>query len=154
MPPTYFDTSALVKRYVAEVGSAWVRRALAQPSSDPIYTSVLTQPEVLSALQRKVREGQLEQYRAQVLTQRVTMHITHRYRLIEVTASVVTEACRCLQVHPLRAYDALQLASATVLRDRLQRSNLAEPRFVAADDALLTAATAEGFVVDNPLRHP
>ena len=45
MPPTYFDTSALVKRYVAEIGSAWVRQALAQPTGDPIYTSLLAQPE-------------------------------------------------------------------------------------------------------------
>lgn len=154
MPPTYFDTSALVKRYVAEVGSAWVRRALAQPTSDPIYTSILAQPEVLSALQRKVREGHLERSRAQVLIQRVTVHVTRRYRLISVADSVVTEACRCLQDHPLRAYDALHLASAVVLRDRLRQLGLAEPHFVAADDTLLTAATAEGFVVDNPLRHP
>ena len=27
--PAYLDTSALVKRYVAETGSAWVRRLLA-----------------------------------------------------------------------------------------------------------------------------
>jgi predicted nucleic acid-binding protein len=26
--PAYVDTSALVKRYVAEIGSAWVRRLL------------------------------------------------------------------------------------------------------------------------------
>ena len=45
-------------------------------------------PEVLSALQRKVREGDLERARAQVLTQRVTLHLTHRYRLLAVTTSV------------------------------------------------------------------
>jgi predicted nucleic acid-binding protein len=32
MPALYFDTSALVKRYVSEVGSHWVRVALAQSS--------------------------------------------------------------------------------------------------------------------------
>ena len=49
--------------------------------------------------------------------------------------------------------DALHLASAIVLRERLQRSDLPDPQFVAADDPLLAAATEEGFVVDNPLRH-
>jgi hypothetical protein len=30
--PAYVDTSTLVKRYVAELGSAWVRRLLAYPA--------------------------------------------------------------------------------------------------------------------------
>jgi predicted nucleic acid-binding protein len=55
--PAYVDTSALVKRYVAEVGSAWVRRLLAHPAQYVIYTSALSQVEVISALQRRVREG-------------------------------------------------------------------------------------------------
>ena len=56
----YFDTSALAKRYVEEVGSAWVQALVAQQSGQTIYTSVLTQPELVSALQRRVREGLLE----------------------------------------------------------------------------------------------
>ena len=52
--PAYVDTSALVKRYVAEVGSAWVRRLLAHPAQYVIYTSALAQVEVISALQRRV----------------------------------------------------------------------------------------------------
>ena len=50
--PAYVDTSALVKRYVAEIGSAWVRRLLAHPAQYVIYTSALSQVEVISALQR------------------------------------------------------------------------------------------------------
>lgn len=34
--PAYVDTSALVKRYVAEVGSAWLRRLLASPGQQVI----------------------------------------------------------------------------------------------------------------------
>jgi len=49
MPAMYFDTSALVKRYVSEVGSLWVRVTLAQSSRNVVYTSALAQPEVLSA---------------------------------------------------------------------------------------------------------
>ena len=55
--PTYVDTSALVKRSVAEVGSTWVRRLLAHPAQYVIYTAALSQVEVISALQRRVREG-------------------------------------------------------------------------------------------------
>ena len=56
----FLDTSAQVKRYVVEVGSAWVQAIAAQQSGQTIYTSMLTQPEIVSALQRRVREGRLE----------------------------------------------------------------------------------------------
>jgi hypothetical protein len=42
MPSDDFDTSALAKRYVVEVGSSWVRAVVAQQSGQMIYTSVLT----------------------------------------------------------------------------------------------------------------
>jgi len=86
MTTAYFDSSALVKRYVNEVGSAWVRRALAHPTEASIYTALLTYAEVLSALQRKVRERELPQDRATVLAQRVLAHCTWRYhRLLPIS---------------------------------------------------------------------
>ena len=51
MPAVYVDTSALVKRYVGEVGTRWVRLALARPVRQRIYTALLAHTEVLSALQ-------------------------------------------------------------------------------------------------------
>ena len=65
--------------------------------------------------------------------------------------NTVLEAARFLVGrHPLPTLDALQLASA-------QRavSLLGEPiTFVSSDRNLLNAAAAEGFAVDDPLRHP
>ena len=153
MSAYYFDTSALVKRYAAEVGSAWVRSVMARHSGNVIYTSVIAQPEVLSALQRKMREGQLDRDRAQTLSQRVATHFAHSYALVAITPLVVTDACELLQHHVLRAYDALHLACAMAVRRALQQNGLSAPSFVAADSALLAAATAEGFIVDNPLLH-
>jgi hypothetical protein len=154
MPAAYVDTSALVKRYVAEVGSAWVRRVLAPAAGQVIYTSVLAQPEVVSALQRKVREEALEAERAHRLTQRVTTHCAQRYRLIMILPSIVTQACALLAAHPLRAYDALHLACALAARARFHQEGLPVPHFVAADSTLLAAAQAEGFPIENPLWHP
>ena len=66
MTSYYFDTSALAKRYVVEVGSSWVQGIVTQQSGQTNYTSVLTQPEIVSALQRRVREGTLEGHRQSV----------------------------------------------------------------------------------------
>ena len=50
MAAAYVESSALVKRYVAEVGSARVRRFVARPVHQVLYTATLTEVEVRSAL--------------------------------------------------------------------------------------------------------
>jgi predicted nucleic acid-binding protein len=152
--PAYVDTSALVKRYVAEVGSAWLRRLLAAPGQQVIYTCTLAQAEVISALQRRVREGRLEAPHAQRLSQRVAVHFAQRYQVMAITQAVVDQACEALQVHALRAADAIHLSCALTIRRIAQEQELPPPSFVGADDALLAAATAEGFTVENPLQYP
>ncbi|MBI3740842.1 MAG: hypothetical protein HY257_03675 [Chloroflexi bacterium] len=54
--------------------------------------------------------------------------------------------------HPLKGYDAIQLAVALALRTNLQREDLAFT-FVSADATLLQAAHAEQLATDNPLDH-
>lgn len=154
MATVYVDTSALVKRYVAEVGSAWVRRLVARPVQQVIYTATLTEVEVRSALQRLLRERRLEAAQAERLTQRVMQHCTQRYQLIRITRPVVTQAGLLLERHPLRAYDAVQLACALTVRRSMHQRGMPPPLFVAADTALLAAAAAEGLTVDTPLQHP
>ncbi len=76
MPSYDFETRALAKRSVVEVGSSWVQAVVAQPSGQMIDTSVLTQPEIVRALQRRVRAGTLEAHQAQPLAQQVLDHMT------------------------------------------------------------------------------
>ena len=154
MAATYVDTSALVKRYVAEAGSAWVRRMVARPVHHVIYTAALSEVEVRSALQRLVRERRVDAAQAQRLTQRVIQHCTRRYQLIRITRTVVARAGMLVESHPLRAYDAVQLACALTVRRGMHRRGMPPPLFVTADTTLLAAARAEGFLVDNPLQHP
>ena len=59
-----------------------------------------------------------------------------------------------METHPLRAYDAVQLACALLVRRGLHRRGMPPPLFVAADTTWLTAARTEGFAIDNPLQHP
>ena len=151
--PAYVDTSALVKRYVAETGSAWVRGLLAHPAQYVIYTAALAQAEVISALQRRVREGRLERAQARRLGQRVTVHFAQRYQVLTITQAIVDQACRALEAYPLRAADAIHLACALTIRRIAQEQGLPPPSFVVADTAWRAAATAEGFVVEHPLPH-
>src|SRR5262245_957379 len=127
MASAYFDSSALVKRYANEVGSAWVRQMLSHPRQEIIYTALLTQAEVLSALQRKVRERYLTQDRATILAQRVVSHCAWRYRLLAISPALVAHASVLLQTYPLRAYDAIHLACALSVQRRAQQYSVSHP---------------------------
>jgi hypothetical protein len=57
-------------------------------------------------------------------------------------------------VHPLRTYDAVQLASALESTTRLVAAGLLPLRFVSADARLLVAAATEGLMTEEPQAHP
>lgn len=52
----YFDSSALIKRYLEEAGSSWVREQFAHPPTSSVFISELTLVEVAAALARHERE--------------------------------------------------------------------------------------------------
>jgi uncharacterized protein len=50
----FFDTSALVKRYVAEVGTDWVQTITDPKAQHKIYIAEITGVEVMAAIARRV----------------------------------------------------------------------------------------------------
>jgi len=138
----FFDTSALAKRYLPEPGSPRVRALLARGD---VVVSVVAYAEVLAALARAWREGILDDDGYAKLTDRVEAD----FRALDVVLlrpSVLRHVRSLVTRHPLRGYDAIQLASA--LETRLRGSPV---RFWCADAALTAAAAAEGLAV-GPLR--
>jgi hypothetical protein len=57
MPFYQCDSSGLVKRYVDEVGSDWVRAIVDPASTNIVSIADLTRAEVTSAFARRTREG-------------------------------------------------------------------------------------------------
>ena len=154
MADFFADSSVLVKRHVNEIGSNWFR-ALADPrTGNVIITARVSIIEVYSAFNRRRREASLSFNDYAQLAGDFALISGAEYQMVEFTAAVVGHARVLLERHPLRAYDAIQLASASVAGEALVADGLAEPIFLAADDRLLDAARAEGMVVDNPNLHP
>src|SRR5208282_2120955 len=61
----YFaDTSALVKRYVQETGTSWVRRLTRRSPSTVIYIARITAVEVTSAVARRRKDRTLTSKKA------------------------------------------------------------------------------------------
>jgi predicted nucleic acid-binding protein len=75
------------------------------------------------------------------------------YRVVELTDTVLLEAQRLLENYPLRAGDAIQLASALLVNTQLQSAKLPTLIFLASDTRLLNAAQTEGLQTDDPQNH-
>ena len=150
MPVYFFDASALVKRYLREVGNDWLRQLIAaeQPR---IFLSSLSGAEVLAAIIRKGRTGEASPEEQQRAVTAFRSEFATSYALIAPTLAVIHAAMDLIIAHPLRGYDAVQLASALMLPPLPQG---AKPLFVAADDGLLRVVERLGLPSDNPNRHP
>jgi predicted nucleic acid-binding protein len=131
----YFDASALSKRYVREKGSVKVRRLL---SADLPATSRYSALEIASALARRAREGAISEGDLDRALAALQDDLAAML-LVELTPEVVTRAQALLRRHPLRAGDAVQLASCLHLREELGD----EVVLVAFDERLAVAARKE-----------
>ena len=149
-----FDSSALVKRYVTEVGTVWVRSLVVPAAGHTIFVAQITSVEVVSALARRAREGQIAARTGRAARLLVDRHHVREYQVIRLTDEIVQGAEDLLGRHPLRAADALQLASALAIHSRFIANSLPGLVFVSADQRLLTAAMTEGLQTDNPDLHP
>lgn len=148
---TYFaDTSALAKRYLIELGSKWVLNWIEAPAGNTIVVSELTIVEMRSVLARRMREGTLIPTNAAMLRTDFLAHVRAEYLIIYLQRNILNRAADLVDIRKLRALDAIQLACALHASQFLNQTIT----FVSADNNLLSAASAEGFLTDNPNNHP
>jgi predicted nucleic acid-binding protein len=144
----FLDTSALVRRYdPAEPGAARVRALCRRSSGHTLLIGDITTVEIASALARKQREGSLTQAQVRRLWRAFRLHHREEYQVVALNGEVLRQAERLLFAHPLRAYDALQLATALRARTLLSRIT-PDFRFCTADQRQATTAAVEGLVVE------
>lgn len=134
----YFDASALVKRYVRERGSTAIRRLL---TSGIAATSRLSEIEVASAIVRRAREGAFTS-RARDRMLAALQNDFPALLVVELIPEIALNARSLLLRHPLRAGDAIQLASCLYLRRELDQP----VPFIGFDERLVEAARREGLI--------
>jgi uncharacterized protein len=138
MAYAYFDTSALIKRYVNEAGRLEVVKLLRK---NACVVSAVLPIEVRSALRRRVTDGTLEKDRLPAILKRFTADRAF-WTVIEVSREVLAAAETLSAAHPLRALDAIHVASAQLFATRIGSSAFS---FVSADTRQITAAVALGM---------
>ena len=152
MSVAYFDTSALVKGYIAERGSGWIRTLL--QDQDPIvFTSHMTAIEAACTFARRQREGLLSSDDHHQLVIAFDYDFAYRYNVLGVEPFVIDAARQMANRQPLRAYDDVHLATAWLLNEELLRADKSPLMFVCADERLIALVQAEGLLTDNPNHH-
>ncbi len=151
----YVDSSALVKRYLTEIGSVWIAALTDSAVGNTIVVAEVTRVEVAAALAARQRAsfGITLAERDQLVTL-VLQHFDTEYMLVPLNNQIYYQAVRLTQQHRLRGYDAVQLAAARDINTLAVAAGLPALTFVAADDDLLVAARAEGLAAENPNLYP
>lgn len=139
---TYFDTSALVKRYVDEAGRRDVLRLL---GAYECVTSAVMPVELRSALRRRAAERTLDRAKVPEILKRFATDRDY-WTFVEVTRDVLAAAETLVTTRPLRTLDAIHIASAQLFSVRL---SVPELRFVSADLRQTEAAAAVGMTATH-----
>lgn len=130
---TFFDSSAFAKRYVEEPGSDAVDRLCVEASD--LAVSILCIPEILSALNRRVRERSLTRASYERAKRQLLEDLADA-AVINLTPAVLATCAGVLEASPLRAMDALHVACAAEWEAGL---------FVSADKRQVAAARKAGL---------
>lgn len=130
---TFFDASTFAKRYVEENGSQLVDD-ICQEASE-LSLSVLCVPEIISALNRRIREKRLSRQDYVAAKQSLSDDVRDAV-IINLTPEVIATSTSLLETSPLRAMDALHIACALESGADL---------FVSSDKKQITAARKAGL---------
>lgn len=139
----FVDSSALVKRYIEEAGSAKVDALL--NADEKIVVSRLAYAETLSALVRRRNNLDLsdEEFARMLADLRSEWQ---RFIVAEMDADALQYLDRVIETYALKGADSIHLSTAVWLMS----SGNPGVTFVASDKELLDAARMERFKVIDP----
>ncbi|GAC1333831.1 MAG: type II toxin-antitoxin system VapC family toxin [Isosphaeraceae bacterium] len=146
----YFrDTSALVKRYIQETGTAWIQNLCIPTVAHSLFIARITLPETISAVTRRERSGGLLPADAITALTDFQQDFDRQFLIVEISSRLLNRAAALTRKYGLRAYDGVQLAAALEVRAQDTSTTL-----VSADTDLNAAASAESLTLEDPNAHP
>ena len=149
----FLDSSAVVKRYAQETGSAWIELLTAPQAGHYFYLARITAVEVVAAVARRQRGGAFSAAEAAAALADFADDLAHHYRQVDITSRLITQAIELAKTYALRGYDAMQLAAVLTVHVAREAQGLSWLTLVSADHELNAAAVAEGLLMDDPNLH-
>jgi predicted nucleic acid-binding protein len=140
LPFAFWDTSALLPLCVRQIqtnqaNALYTRYGLAVWWATPV--------EIMSGLTRLKRSNEIDHHQFLVGKQ-TAEHLAAAWEPVNPSKRVAGRACALLELYPLRAADALQLAAAFEYSEQAPQVSV----FVTADQRLADAARQSGFSVE------
>ncbi len=149
METYFFDSRALVKEYVAVMGSLWIANRLIPTTNAEIYIAKITGAEVVAAFARRLSLQSPVPSDLKKAIARFKRDFPDRFGIVDISTTLVLSAMNLAERHSLRGYDAVQLAA--VLEVNAEYSAFGSHcTLVSADLELNAAPAAEGLIVENP----
>ncbi|MBN1501048.1 MAG: type II toxin-antitoxin system VapC family toxin [Spirochaetes bacterium] len=136
----FFDTSAIIKRYINENGSQNVDELFS--SADQIFVSAISEIESASTLKRLLVENEISEIDYNFLKKEIQIDFTF-FSIIDFDSQIIEEAIEAIDKYQLKSLDSIQLASAIICRSDIDN-------FISCDIKLLKAAEIEKFKIINP----
>lgn len=134
----YLDTSALIKLYIDEDGTRTVQ-AFAKKSK-VLATSIVAYAEARAAVKRGLAEEIIYEAEYRLCMSNFKKDWKN-YLIVNIDKSLIFLAGDLAEKYNLRGFDSIHLASAVVLREKLNIDIL----FLCWDKKLEEAAIMEGF---------
>jgi predicted nucleic acid-binding protein len=150
----FLDSSALLKRYVNEAGTAWVQSLFDPTLGHHLAIATISGAEIVAAVTRRTRSGGISATDSSKVIQQFKADFQTEFDLVDISVVVVQLAMELANRHGLRGYDAVQLAAASTLDTGSRSRSLGGATLVSSDLELNTAAVAHGISVENPALHP
>ena len=138
----FWDSSAIIPLLVLEDKTEYCISAFQTDKEIMVWT--MSKVEVFSALCRSFRENTLTEGTFELAKKRMTDLFDIAFEIVSIS-KVKERALRLLQVHTLKAADALQLASVLVATQEVT----SKLPIMCFDEKLKQAAKLEGFAI-NP----
>lgn len=136
----FWDTSAILPLISQEPLSEEMRRLLEEDAGMVVWWA--TRVECVSAISRRVREGSFDPGQ-EASARGLLDDLSESWTEVRPASRLRVLAEQTLTAHPLRAADALQLASAQVWCESQPHGR----PFVCLDERLRSAAYRTGFVL-------
>ncbi|MEG4029758.1 MULTISPECIES: type II toxin-antitoxin system VapC family toxin [unclassified Microcoleus] len=107
----FVDSSALVKRYINEIGSAWVLSLCDPALNNDILIAAITSVEIVAAITRRSSSISINATDATAACNQFRSDLQSEYQVVEFTESIINSAMALAETYGLRGYDAVQLAT-------------------------------------------
>lgn len=142
----YFDSSSIVKWFFDESYMDLARDI--RDKAEIVFTSLLSFPEVTSAIYRASREGRCSEPDMEIIRDEF-FRIWPHFQCIRATESLMQQAGQLIFRYGLRGYDAVHLASALLINTEAVEFDLF---FSCFDRNLNRAARKEGLEIHAEIR--